>query len=177
MRSSTIALPCNLTSFSQHFFAFSLFFLFNGWDLKFYFYNFKFQSFIAIALCVIISIPKINYLCDFKEVWGTIVIIYLLWSFFLFVRNFFFLEKLVRKFWFWVWVFLYSIFFFFFFWGSKVGCIHMSQQPNLFTLKPRLKFNQTQAEPTTKIYPHTQTHFTSLSLDSSVSLQRPRRSG
>ena len=106
-----------LTTFFYFFF---FFFLFNGWDLKFSFYNFKFQSFIAIALGVIISIPKINYLCDFKEVWGTIVIIYLLWSFFLLVRIFFFfLDKLVRKFWFWVWVFLYSrIFFFFLGWGG-----------------------------------------------------------
>ena len=28
----------------------------------------------------------------------------------------------------------------------------MSQQANLFTLKPRLKFNPTQAKPTTKVY-------------------------
>ena len=51
-----------------------------------------------------------------------------------------------------------------------MGCIYMSQQPNLFTLKPRLKFNQTQAEPTTKIYPHTKTHFTTLSLSRLICL-------
>ena len=45
-----------------------------------------------------------------------------------------------------------------------MGCPHMSQQPNLFTLKPRLKFNQTQAQPTTKIYPpHTDPLYKSLS--------------
>ena len=108
------------------FFCFFTFFLFNSWGLKFFFYNFKFQSFIAIALGVIISIPKINYLCDFKEVWGTIVIIYVLWSFFYELGTFFFfLDKLVRKFWFWVWVFLYSRFFFFLFgWGDLKWAIH-----------------------------------------------------
>ena len=53
-----------------------------------------------------------------------------------------------------------------------MGCVYMSQQPNLFTLKPRLKFNQTQAEPTTKIYPHTKTHFTTLSLETNLSLAK-----